>query len=148
MIILSTPTSAAFELRCALDRVTIPAFSLAMVAPENLDQLNSAVTSRMVIYAGHSEHTIFGHRWDNYRQRAHHDAVHLLLQADTSVSGERRVARHQCRDIERVSGSTIADILFADLFGQTLHMGKYGMFPDDQSGFIMDYLKTGLINKF
>ncbi len=145
---LQTPTSAAYDLHRALDRIVLPTFSVALVSAETLPALNSAATSRMVIFGEYSERTIFGGRLNNYRQRAHHDSVHLALQADTSVEGEARVAWQQCLEVERIAGTQLADIMYADLVGQTAHMGKYGVFPTEQASFVQEYLNTGIINQY
>lgn len=145
---LYTPIGAAYDLHKALDRVIIPAFTVQSVSAETLVQLNGSATSRMVIFGEYSETTIFGDRLNNYRQRAHHDAIHLSLQADTSVEGEARVARQQALEIERVSGSQLADIIYADLYGQTAHMGQFSCFPTDQASFAQHYVNTGEVKQF
>ncbi len=145
---LYTPTSAAYDLHRAMDRIVLPKFTVLPVSPQTLPELNSAATSRLIIFGEYSEHTIFGWRWNNYRQRAHHDSVHLALQADTSVASETQVARQQCCEIERVAGTTIADIIYADLTGETAHMGKYGVFPTEQARFVQEYYNTGEINQW
>jgi hypothetical protein len=145
---LYTPYGASYDLHQALDRVYIPDFVVQPVSPETLEQLNSSATSRMIIFGEYSDFTIFGQRLNNYRQRAHHDAIHLRLQADTSVEGEARVARQQALEIERVSGTQLADIIYADLYGQTAHMVKFNSFPTDQASFVQHYVNTGTIAQF
>ena len=123
-------------------------YTVADYAPETLEDLLRAATSPLVVYGLYSEKTIFGAPCFNWAQRAHHDTVHMQNAWDTSVAGEYRVARRQCLELERLSGTTIANILWCDLWGQTQHMGAYGMFPTDQRAFTWHYYKTGQIAQF
>ena len=148
MTTLYTPTGAAYELHRALDRIILPSFSVQAVSITSLAEMNRVVTSRFPILGEYSNGTIFGDCLDNYRQRMHHDMVHLKFQSDTSPKGEYPVMWQQCLEIERVSGAQLADILWGDLYGQVVHMVKYGVFPAQQALFTMDYLRTGQIKQY
>lgn len=115
------------------------------VSPENLEELNSAATTPLVVSGEHGDKTIFGTAWNNGRQRVWHDGIHLALQADTSTAGELRVARQQCLELERIAGATLAYILWCDIRGQTLYLDATGGFPDDQASFVYRYYHTGIL---
>ena len=123
-------------------------YAVSDVSAETLPELNSAATSPLVISALHSDKTIFGTPALNWLQRAHHDSLHLALQADTSAGGEERVAYAQCAAIERYAGTTLARWLWADTYGQGLHLQQYGAFPHDQVGFVAHYMATGEVLRF
>lgn len=141
----------AYALNQAISRIVKEqhiSYDVQDVAPENLNDLLMASTSRLVVLGLYSDKTIFGAPAGNHMERAHHDTLHLALMADTSVRGEVRVARQQCLELSRVAGDTLATILWADLFGQTEHMVKFDSFPVDQKAFVMHYWKTGEILQF
>ena len=142
---------AAYQLHVALERVRHEkklVYQVASVSAESLPELNSAATSPMVISGRYSDTTMFGDPADNWLQRAHHDHWHLALQADTSLAGERRVAIAQCADIARVAGQTLADLVWADIFGQTLYYEQFQGFPMDQAAFVYHYRTTGKLLAF
>ena len=150
---MSIEYSAAYDLHTALQRIALSrkiehAYSVSAVAPENLSQLNSSATSQMVVYGDFSDHTIYGKKEDNYLFRAWHDMTHLELQADTSSNGEHRVAIAQCQELERLSGTTLANWLYADVYGQVEHYAMYNMFPLEQAKFVHEYLTTGTVVQF
>ncbi len=138
-------------LRDVLQRIITPQpieYSVSSHAAENFQQLKAASTSRLVVLGPFSDRTIYGEPAYNHLQRACHDNWHLRLNADTDVHGEYRVAIAQANEVARVGGDTVADFVFADLFGQTLFMQKYLRFPEDQVGFVLDFITTGRIELF
>ena len=142
---------AAYELHTALARIKRQRnlrYDVQPASPESLPQLLSAATSRLVVFGEYSDFTIYGDPKDNHLQRAWHDYLHLELLADTSAQGEYRVARQQCLELERISGTQLANWLWADLYGQTLHYGAYGAFPVNQAAFVAHFLNTGLVAPF
>jgi pyruvate-formate lyase-activating enzyme len=142
---------AAYPLHIALERVRQEkklVYHVASVSAESLPELQSAATSPLVISGRYSDQTMFGDPADNWLQRAHHDSWHLALHADTSLHGERRVATAQCADIERLAGRTMADLVWADIFGQTLYYETFQGFPVDQAAFVYHYRTTGELLAF
>ena len=123
-------------------------YSVRRHAPENIHELKAASTSRMVILGEFSDRTIFGDPSSNHAQRAWHDNYHLELSADTDMLGEWRVAIAQANEASRLMGDTAADWIFSDIFGQTLHMQKYGLFPLDQMGFVHHFVTSGQVARF
>lgn len=123
-------------------------FDVQPVSAESLPELNAANTSQLIILGEYSYPTIFGEPSLNHLQRAWHDGIHLALQADTSKQGEYRVARQQCCELERIAGTTLADILWSDIYGQTLYYEKYQGFPTNQLAFTWHYYTTGEITQF
>jgi hypothetical protein len=122
--------------------------SVSKRTPENLRELKAASTSRMVILGEFSDQTIFGSPSSNHAQRAWHDKLHLELSAETDVLGELRVAITQANEASRLMGDTAADWIFSDIFGQTLHMCQYNLFPLDQTGFVHHFVTTGQVARF
>jgi hypothetical protein len=146
-----TRFDAAYDLHRALARIAHSRnlqYTVQPQSPENLPELLAASTSRLVVLGEYSDQTIYGLPSDNHLQRAWHDTLHLELLADTSAHGEYRVARAQCNELECVAGTTLANLLWADLYGQTLHYGMYGCFPTDQASFVWDFLTTNHVNRF
>ena len=138
---------AAYQLHVAMDRIRQEknlVYHVSAISAETLPELNSAVTSPMVISALYSDRTMFGNPADNWLQRAHHDSIHLALQADTSTHGEHRVAK---KTVE-AAGGTLADIVYADIFGQTLYYEAFQSFPTDQAAFVYHYRTTGKLAQF
>lgn len=116
-------------------------FYLVDNAPESYAELRSVVSVSLPILAPFSSRSVFRDPNGNREQRALHDTVHLYLEADTSVEGESRVAIEQCRLFGHYS-TVLADVMYADLVGQTAYFGIHGQFPLDQVGFTLAYLKT------
>lgn len=124
-----------------MKRIHYRPFYVVDTAPEDYPSLRSIVSVRLPIFGPYSDKTIFIEPMGNIIQRAIHDTVHLEIGADTSVDGEYRVAIEQCRLFAQHS-SVLADVMFADLRGQTLYYGRHGQFPTDQVGFTYHWLKT------
>jgi hypothetical protein len=123
-------------------------YSVAEHAPGSYQELKNASTSPLVIYAGASERTIYGEPSANWAQRAIHDTWHLKLEAGTDPQGELRVALAQALELARISGDILADFAFCDTAGQTWAMQKFGCFPVDQIGFVVELITTGRIELF
>jgi len=123
-------------------------YSVAEHAPGSFQELKAASTSQLVIYAGASDRTIYGEPSVNWAQRAIHDTLHLELSAGTDPLGELRVALAQALEVARVSGDVLADFAFCDTAGQTWATQKFGCFPVDQVGFVMELITTGRIELY
>jgi hypothetical protein len=142
--------SASYELHKALQTISRQRglrYTVSVHAPETLGDLLQTATSPLVVYGDYSDKTIYGEASANHLQRAWHDAIHLELLADTSQHGEYRVAIAQAAELERLAGTTLADIVYADLYGQTLHNIKYNAFPTEQAQFTFDYWRTGQLTR-
>ena len=123
-------------------------FQVVDVSPENYPELLSTRTYTLPILGRYCETSIFGEPYGNVLQRVLHDTVHMAIYATTSQRDELRVATEQCRIIENACGRLSADVVFADLAGQTEHIIKYGVFPTEQAAFTFNLLRTGRIDRF
>ena len=123
-------------------------FSMSAHAPENFAELAAASSSRLVVFSEFSFNTIWGEPSSNHAQRAWHDHLHLRLFAGTDWRGELRVARTQAAEIGRLVGDQLADWVWGDLWGATMHMALYGRFPLAQVQFVNAFLTTGLVLPF
>lgn len=138
-----------FGIASAIDRVMInselnsrivslaPKHSVSDIAPYSFETLR-ANCGRLVVWAGASDHTIYGDRSVNWAFRAWHDSLHISLQADFSLAGERIVALEQCR---LIGSDLMAKIIMGEVVGQVEYLNKYGHFPIDQVEFMSNYLK-------
>lgn len=124
-------------------------FKIVDDAPEDYISLVNAVSNEdYPILGKYSLDTIYGDEFANIAQRLFHDTIHIRLNADTSKDGEERVAREQSRIVETRFGTFTADVVYADLYGQTLHNVKFNRFPSKQDDFTIDYLITGKVNQW
>ena len=123
-------------------------YHVADRAPASYAELKAASTSQLVVFAGASDRTIYGSPAINWAQRAIHDTWHLELSAGTDPLGELRVALAQALEVARVSGDILADFAFCDTAGQTWATQKFGCFPVDQVGFVIELITTGRIELY
>lgn len=107
-------------------------------APDTFASLLANKYSRLVVWAGASEKTIYGDPSVNWAFRAWHDALHIKLNADFTLQGEILVAREQATLID---SDAMASLIMAEVQGQAEYFAKHGEFPVDQQQFIMEYLK-------
>lgn len=119
-----------------------PKFDAMEYAPDTYERLASHVStgSRLVVWHGASESTIYGDARVNHAFRAWHDALHLKLGAAFDYDGEKRVALEQARLID---SDAMARIILAEVVGQVDYVSKFGQFPIDQVEFVLQYLKGG-----
>ena len=147
---MSERFDAAYDLHLLLAHVRTVRhlrYQVALIAPENLYDLNASATSCLIVYGEYSSQTIYGEPSGNHCQRAWHDTIHQELQAHVDAASEYRVARQQALEAERLAGTTLADLLWADLWGQTCYFTQFADFPTDQASFVWHYLKTGKLPK-
>lgn len=114
------------------------------VGPNSLDELKAATSqgSRLFpVYAGHSDRTIYNSPRINLLMRAWHDLVHLELDAPFTYEGELAVGRAQLQHPSIDGADSI--LLHADIIGQIEFYAAIGTFPDDQRGFVLDYINHG-----
>jgi len=117
-------------------------FHVVDVAPETYPQLFVENHGNLPILGLYCDGTIFGDPHVNRLARLFHDRTHLALGALTDPEGELRVTREQCRVVGQRS-QVLADMLYADLYGQTEHMVAFNEFPADQLAFTLHYAATG-----
>ena len=130
--------------RLAMDRACTIHYKTVDISPESFQTLKASTLETLPILGKYSENSIYGLPEGNVAFRAWHDTIHLALNADFSFAehaGEYRVAVEQCRQASLYS-ATLADVLWADTYGQGQHMLKHGAFPANQLGFVEYYLKN------
>ena len=115
-----------------------PKHSVSDHAPCSMVTLADSRTSGLVVWSGASDSTIYGDRAINWAFRAWHDSLHLALNADFSMQGEKLVALEQCR---LIGSDAMAKIIMGEVVGQVEYLNKYGHFPTDQFVFMRNYLK-------
>jgi hypothetical protein len=113
-------------------------YDVSDIAPSTYEAILSTKTSRLVVWSGGSDKTIYGAASVNHAFRAWHDSLHIQLGAEFTLDGEIRVAREQAR---LIGSDKLGDILIAEVKGQAEYFAKHGEFPVDQVKFIVDYLK-------
>lgn len=94
------------------------------------------------VWDGGSSKTIYLTPEINHAGRYWHDATHVRLGADFSLSGELRVAAKQIEVASCFFGSSSLEVLLltADTAGQALHYARSGEFVEDQLAFALDYI--------
>lgn len=114
------------------------------IAPSTLEGISGYIqrVGRPCVWRGGSERTIFGEPDTNYAFRAWHDVRHWQLQAPFTRAGEEAVLAAQIADIRTLYGvhPEFEALLTAEVIGQLEHQATYGVFPDDQYGFVREYL--------
>ena len=115
-----------------------PKFEVNDVAPSTFEELKRSTTSKLVVWSGNSDRTIYGDFKVNYAFRAWHDALHLKLNAPLTLEGETLVALEQARLLR---SDVLGDIMMAEVVSQGEFFIKNGHFPIDQVEFIKNVLK-------
>lgn len=105
-------------------------------APDTFESLQSNRTYGLVIYAGASDNTVYGDPAVNHAFRAWHDMLHLSLNADFSVEGEKRVGLEQAKLID---SDIMSKIILAEVNGQVEYLEQHGQFPANQLEFTLKY---------
>lgn len=123
-------------------------FKVVDTSPESYAEILASHNEVLPILGKFSETSIYG-QWGNICQRAWHDSLHISLRADTEIrGGELLVAREQARQASLWSAK-LADVVYADLYGQGEHYLKYGVFPLDQEAFVDTWLNNPkIVRKF
>lgn len=116
-------------------------------APQSLDQLRDHIrrTGRMLVYAGHSDHTIFGDAGVNQAFRAWHEHCHLRASAQFTTDGEYATFQQQANDLVKLYGLSnrtyhMIRLVHAEVVGQVAYANKHRKFPDNQRAFVQAYL--------
>lgn len=116
-------------------------FKVSDSAPQTFEALKReyAETGVIHVWSGASDTTIYGDASVNHAMRAWHDALHVELDADFTLDGERRVALRQA---ELIGCSKLAPIILAEVLGQVEYFQTHGQFPKDQLAFVKAYLNN------
>lgn len=116
-------------------------------APQTLDGLNAYVkqTGRIKISDQNADQSVFGSAEVNLASRAWHEWTHYAYQIPMTPEGERTAYEHQLVDMMKVYGTDAtslrwAQMLYADIVGQTEYAARHGVFPVNQMAFNLAYL--------
>ncbi len=105
-----------------------------------------AATRELAVERDFSATAIYG-RYGNTVFRAFHDMDHLLHGLDFTLQDEIEVALLGWNSIAKLVPKHDAQFLrrvyMADTIGQSVYFQKHGRFPDNQTAFVVDYLRTG-----
>lgn len=124
-----------------------PAFTAGPDAPASLIELNAYVdrTKNIRVSDQHMQQNVFGCDEANLAFRAWHDWTHWRIQAPFTPEGERAVYERQLTDMMKVYGVDSqslrwAQMLYAEVIGQTEYKAIHGVFPANQMAFDLAYL--------
>ncbi len=123
-------------------------FDVSENAPNTLEGLCHHInsTGRMLVWSGASDHTIFADKETNYCFRAWHDFHHWKHKFAFDEFGEFKTLRKQIWDIWHLFGhfneqvQRWEKILDAEIMGQLRYEQEQGHFPENQHGFVEQYL--------
>lgn len=102
------------------------------------------------VWSGKSDRTIWSSPDMNHAFRAWHDYHHLILGEEMDHAGEVACALHALDELRNAAlpdGDRLGDILWAELWGQALHFERFGVFPEDQAGFVGTFVGSDSIRK-
>ena len=116
---------------------TAPKHEARLIAPISVVDLMAYRGSRLVVWSGASDDTIFGDRHVNWAFRALHDQLHLLTRIGFSPNEEIELARIQANQYEGL----MADLVYIEVAGQAEYFAKTGRFVSDQVSFTLNELK-------
>jgi hypothetical protein len=123
-------------------------FDVSPQAPATYEELKALLDAggRLVVYAGGSEHTIYGDPGINYAFRAWHDWTHWTGRHDLTFEGEVAACASQQRHLLLLYGDTVqtrrwCEIIRAEIIGQGTYYRYHKRFPDDQCGFVQAFLE-------
>jgi hypothetical protein len=123
-------------------------FDVAADAPQTFESLKAHLDARrrLVVWSGGSQATIYGELRVNYAFRAWHDWCHWQGNHDFSLEGEIATCEMQCRQLKQrfddaENVNRWCDIIRAEIVGQGQFYQRHKRFPDDQRGFVLEYLR-------
>lgn len=126
------------------NRLCPQGWDVSDIAPHTLEGITGYIqrVGRPCVWRGGSERTIFGEPETNYAFRAWHDVRHWQSGATFDAEGEAIVCMLQQADIRKLFGPhpEFEALLHAEVLGQLRHQEVHGAFPDDQYGFVREYL--------
>lgn len=127
--------------------IVAPSFQRGPDAPETLEALTSYVEKHGNIKVSDQNmaQNIFGCDEANMAFRAWHDWTHWRYQTPFTPEGERATYEHQLTDMMKVYGVDAtslrwAQMLYAEIVGQTEYKERHGVFPANQMAFDLAYL--------
>lgn len=116
-------------------------------APQTLLGLNEYVrrTGRIKISDQNADQSVFGDSEVNLASRAWHEWTHYAYQIEMTPEGEKVAYEHQLVDMMKVYGTDAtslrwAQMLYADIVGQTEYAQRHGAYPVNQMAFNLAYL--------
>lgn len=107
-------------------------------APEKYPDLVQQVN--LTVYAGNSEHSIYGSAQDNHRFRAWHDSIHLGYGLSFTDEQEYQVARIHASQFGQYS-TIAAELVYADITESIQYFNRYGEFPSNPQPIIESCVK-------
>jgi len=127
--------------------IVAPGFTSGPDAPASLEALTSYVEKHKAIKVSdqHSDQTIYGDSHVNLCARAWHDWTHWRYQTPFTPEGEKATYERQLVDMMKVYGTDAtslrwAQMLYAEVVGQTEYKARHGVFPANQIAFNLAYL--------
>jgi hypothetical protein len=128
-------------------RVLPRGFDVAVDAPSTYAELRQLIATgtRLRIWTGACQHTIYADPAVNHAFRAWHDWSHWIADEPFTPKGERAVAALQCRQLVADYGDNARTrrwqaIIGAEVIGQNEYRRRHRRFPADQIGFVRAYL--------
>ncbi len=127
-------------LKLETDRLNLPRFEVADIAPETLADVVSHFkdTGKLKIWAGASELTIWGAPEHNWLFRAWHDFGHILSLGQFNAAGESQVCKLQQ---SQVASTSLQRALQVEIMGQLQYQTNIGHFPVNQVEFFINQVK-------
>lgn len=126
-----------------------PGFTVGPDAPETLEALTAYVEKHKAIRVSdeNSGDTIYGYADVNYAARAWHDWTHWKHQIPFTPEGEKLTYERQLVDMMAVYGVDAnslrwAQMLYADIVGQTEYFERWGVYATQQRAFNLAYLAS------
>lgn len=119
-------------------------YEVAANAPNTWEELKAVRNAAVLpVWNGASETSIWG-REANYAFRAWHDRVHLAHELSFTPEDEAQVAAIQRAQVLAMTGDVrLAELVWADVFGQGQYLARYGEFPNNQAAFMEAYINEG-----
>ena len=122
-------------------------YDVSADAPSTFKALKAHLDAgkRMVVYNGGSDRTIYDDDEVNFAFRAWHDWCHWRYGLSFSPAGEMATCIAQISHLKELFGQSQtterwADILWAEVAGQSQYYARHKAFVQDQRGFVEAYL--------
>ncbi len=117
------------SLERAARMVRLPRYRAADCAPSTVRDMlrHYSETREILVWAGASESTVWGHPRGNYLFRAFHDWAHIRTGASFSVESEVRLARFQAAETD---SSLLAVFILEEVAEQARYFEASGAFLD------------------
>ena len=106
------------------------------VTDADVDMWRIRESSRLYIWAGASDHTIYPAPSLNWLFRAYHDQLHISSGFNFSLSEEIELTKRAIFQLGLHTSPELAKLYWIDNVGQQLAYYQDGKFPDDQKAFV------------